>query len=64
MRTGAQARIHQMFEGYLARPELLPPLYRHRANKVGLKRAVGDYLAGMTDRYCDQQFGEHFAVGR
>jgi dGTPase len=61
MRTGAQARIHQMFEGYLARPELLPPLYRQRAAKVGLKRAAGDYLAGMTDRYCDQQFGEHFA---
>jgi dGTPase len=61
MRTGAQARIHQMFQGYLVRPELLPPLYRHRASKVGLNRAVGDYLAGMTDRYCDQQFGAHFA---
>lgn len=60
MRTGAQARIHQMFEGYVARPELLPPLYRHRATKVGVQRAVGDYLAGMTDRFCDQQYAEHF----
>jgi len=62
MRTGAQARIHAMFEGFLARPELLPPLYRNRAVKVGVKRAVGDYLAGMTDRFCDHQFAEHFSV--
>ena len=61
MRTGAQARIHQMFGGYVARPELLPPLYRHRADQVGVRRSVGDYLAGMTDRFCDQQYAEHFA---
>jgi dGTPase len=61
MRAGAQERLKQMFTGYLARPELLPPLYGRRAESVGLRRAVGDYLAGMTDRYCDQQFAEHFA---
>jgi dGTPase len=60
MRTGAQQRLKLMFIGYEQRPELLPPLYRQRAGKVGLKRAIGDYLAGMTDRYCDQQFAEHF----
>jgi len=60
MRTGAQQRLRQMFDGYLARPELLPPLYQQRAKIVGLKRSVGDYLAGMTDRYCDQQFALHF----
>jgi dGTPase len=60
MRAGAQARIHRMFDGYLAHPDLLPPLYRHRATKVGLRRVAGDYLAGMTDRFCDQQFEQHF----
>jgi dGTPase len=61
VRTQAQERLKLMFAGYLERPELLPPRYRERANAVGLARAVGDYLAGMTDRFCDQQFSEHFA---
>jgi len=61
VRTQAQDRLKTMFSGFLARPELLPPRYRQRASAVGLPRAIGDYLAGMTDRYCDQQFAEHFA---
>ena len=62
MRAGAQQRLQQMFEGYVARSELLPPLYQQRSKKLGLKRAVGDYLAGMTDRFCDQQFDLHFST--
>jgi dGTP triphosphohydrolase len=27
-----------------------------RIEKVGVRQAVADYLAGMTDRYCLQQF--------
>jgi dGTPase len=61
VRTQAQERLKTMFAGYLARPELLPSRYRARAAEVGWPRAVGDYLAGMTDRFCDQQFNEHFA---
>lgn len=64
MRAGAQARIRQMFAGFVAKPDLLPPLYRQRAKAVGLKRAAGDYLAGMTDRFCDQQFALHFCGER
>jgi dGTPase len=60
VRTQAQERLKRMFEGYLARPELLPPRYQQRAAAVGLPRAIGDYLAGMTDRFCDQQFRQHF----
>jgi dGTPase len=40
----------------------LPPRYQERAAAVGLPRAVGDYLAGMTDRFCDQQFTQHFSA--
>ena len=61
VRTQAQERLARMFDGYLARRELLPPRYQARAAAVGLPRAVGDYLAGMTDRFCVQQYQEHFA---
>jgi dGTPase len=56
MRQQAQSRLKAIFEGFVARPELLPERYRQRAQVVGLERAVGDYLAGMTDRFCDAQF--------
>jgi len=56
VRGEAQARLKRMFERYCARPELLPPHYQARAEAVGLQRAAGDYLAGMTDRFCDQQY--------
>ena len=61
VRLSAQERLKGMFAGYVGRPELLPPRYRQRSEQVGLPRAVGDYLAGMTDRFCDQLYREHFA---
>ncbi|MCI0359159.1 MAG: dNTP triphosphohydrolase [Planctomycetaceae bacterium] len=60
-RVQAQGRLKKMFAGYQTRPELAPPRFRQRAKAVGLPRAIGDYLAGMTDRYCDQQYAQHFA---
>jgi dGTPase len=63
VRRQAQERLKRMFAGYLARPDLMPVRYRERAAAVGLSRAAGDYLAGMTDRFCDQQYQQHFAAG-
>ncbi len=60
VRGNAQRRLQQMFEGFLKRPELLPEKLPHRMNQVGEKRAIVEYLAGMTDRYCDEQFELHF----
>ena len=57
----AQDRLKRMFRGYLVRPLL--PRYQARAAEVGLPRAVGDYLAGMTDRYCDQQYRQLLTAG-
>ncbi len=51
MRRKAQDMLAQMYAGYLTRPELLPASFRARAATVGLPRTVGDYIAGMTDRY-------------
>jgi len=61
VRRRAQDRLHSMFMGYCRRSALLPPEFRARAELVGIGRTVGEYLAGMTDRYCVQQYELYFA---
>jgi dGTPase len=56
VRSEAQARLKQMFNRYCQQPQLLPQHFQTRAAAVGVQRAAGDYLAGMTDRFCDQQY--------
>jgi dGTPase len=61
MRSRAQQRLRAMFDRYQQQPELLPPHFQARAGAVGLPRAAGDYLAGMTDRFCDRQYRRMFS---
>jgi dGTPase len=64
VRKQAQHRLQKMFQGYLRRPELLPSAFQLRSQMRGLPRCVGEYLGGMTDRYCDQQYERLFATNR
>jgi dGTP triphosphohydrolase len=41
--------------------EALPATFRQRAAEVGMMGSVGDYLAGMTDRYAFQQYNRLIA---
>ncbi|HEV3343503.1 MAG TPA: deoxyguanosinetriphosphate triphosphohydrolase [Pirellulales bacterium] len=59
-RTEAQSMLREMFAGYLERPELLPPRFADRIEQVGLRRGVADYIAGMTDRYAQQEYKRLF----
>ena len=59
-RQTAQACLRTMFAGYVARPERLPDSFRRRAGTTGLPRSVGDYLAGMTDRFAQREFDRLF----
>jgi dGTPase len=61
LRSQAQTMLAEMFAGYVARGELLPSSFQQRAARVGLRRSVGDYLAGMTDRFAQQEYGRLFA---
>ena len=61
VRTQAQRRLRVMFDGYLKQFELLPAKYQRREASVGRRRAVGEYLAGMTDRFCESQYRSYFA---
>jgi dGTPase len=56
VRSEAQGRLKAMFQRLCEQPELLPAHFQTRARVVGLPLAVGDYLAGMTDRFCDRQY--------
>ena len=60
MRGRVQAQLEEMFRGYLNRPDLLPEGFRARAAAAGLPRTVGDYLAGMTDRFALREHARLF----
>lgn len=60
VRQEAQARLRRMYLAYQQDPSKLPAKFQARAAQVGVARAVGDYLAGMTDRFCDQQYRKLF----
>jgi len=61
VRDRAKQQLQAMFTGYCRRPALLAQKFRDRAEAIGIARSVGDYLAGMTDRYCEQQYERYFA---
>jgi dGTPase len=50
-RRRAQDALREMFELFVKTPERLPEKFRRLAEIYGVHRAVGDYLAGMTDRF-------------
>ncbi len=56
--------LEQLFQYYLAHPKEIGESSRKRIKKIGLHRAVCDYLAGMTDRYvmieCERILGQRF----
>jgi dGTPase len=58
--------LGELFKYYLANPKEIGERAQKRVKKIGLYRAVCDYLAGMTDRYVmleyQRIFGETFKV--
>jgi dGTPase len=50
-RAEAQAALRETFQALVANPQRLPPKFKRLADRDGLQRAAGDYLAGMTDRF-------------
>jgi dGTPase len=52
--------IQDLFAYFTRYPLLLPEEHRQRAEAVGTRRAVCDYIAGMTDNYAVAQFTRLF----
>lgn len=51
----ARRIVREVFEAYLAEPALLPARFRSRIADQGPHRVVADYIAGMTDRFCQHE---------
>ncbi len=48
--------LRQLFEEFSRCPELLPERYLVYVGERGLERTICDYLAGMTDRYAQEEY--------
>ena len=60
MSDKARRFIRALFESYLSRPEQLPPGSQKRLKTEGVYRVVCDYIAGMTDRYAQEEYRRLF----
>jgi len=54
--------MEQLFQYYLKNPAEIGTQSRKRIKKIGLHRAVCDYIAGMTDRYVIQEHNRLFGL--
>lgn len=48
--------VRQLFAHYCGKPDLMSPSYRMRIETEGLERSVADFIAGMTDRYAEEDW--------
>jgi len=62
MRMSIKAKrfIRELFCEYAARPQQLPSEVQLKIPQEGVKRVVCDYIAGMTDRYCLDEYKKLF----
>ncbi len=60
MTDKARRFMRALFEVYLSRPEQLPPGSQKRLKAEGEHRVICDYLAGMTDRYAQDEYRKFF----
>ncbi|HZN55111.1 MAG TPA: deoxyguanosinetriphosphate triphosphohydrolase [Candidatus Polarisedimenticolaceae bacterium] len=60
MKDKARRILRALAERYLENPLLLPDDARRRAPAEGLHRAIADYIAGMTDRYANEEYQRLF----
>ncbi|MGI9471218.1 MAG: dGTP triphosphohydrolase [Rubripirellula sp.] len=55
VREAAGDRLRTMFDILASAPSRLPLRFRKRAEHRPLTKVVGEYIAGMTDAFCDAQ---------
>ena len=59
VREEAQTMLARLFEAYRADPALLPAEWRPDTDdRIAVLRAIGDFIAGMTDRYAVRRYEE------
>jgi dGTPase len=61
--TRAVRMLEELFNFYVAHPKEIGGQSQRRIAKIGLHRAVCDYIAGMTDRYAMSEYQRLFGLG-
>jgi dGTPase len=65
MTTKARRVVRELFEHYLARPDCLPDEWQQQARdlpEAERARLVADYIAGMTDRFAQDEYAKNFDI--
>ena len=60
MSEKAKRFIAQIFGEYQRSPRQLPPSFQKRLASDGQERVICDYIAGMTDRFCQDEYKRLF----
>jgi len=60
MQTKAERILEDLFNAYIANPEVLPSEVQERARAGELHRTICDYIAGMTDRFAQEEHSKLF----
>jgi dGTPase len=60
MADKAKRFIKDLFEVYVKNPAQLPPDHFERTKRDGVERVVCDYIAGMTDRFAQDEYNRLF----
>jgi dGTPase len=60
MSNKAQIFVKELFRVYLVQPGQLPPTSYSRIKQDGVHRVICDYIAGMTDRYAQDEYKKLF----
>ncbi len=56
VRNAAASRLRELFSTLQNNPNRLPLRFRKRSETVPVPKVIGEYLAGMTDAFCDDQW--------
>ncbi len=56
IRKRAQEKLKEMFHAFCRNPRRFPAKYRRRAERIGVERMAVEYIAGMTDHFCEQVY--------
>jgi dGTPase len=60
MQTKAERILEDLFGAYVQNPEILPSEVQQRARAGELHRTICDYIAGMTDRFAQEEHSKLF----
>ena len=56
----ARRIVSAVFEQYVEQPQLMPERFAQRVGRDGAARVAADYIAGMTDRFCQDEHARLF----